>query len=291
MRIVIAGGTGFIGRALLDALRARGDSPVLLARDPSRASAGVEVFAWDGRPGPWATALEGADAVVNLAGENVAGGRWTPARKLALIRSRVDTTRALAAARPRALINASAVGYYGARPAGDCPEEAPQGSDFLAALCGQWEREARAAEKAGARVVPLRFGVVLGRGGGALARMLLPFKLGLGGRLGSGLQPFPWVHLEDAVGAILFALDQAALSGPANVVAPELVDNAAFASALGRALRRPAILPAPAFALRMALGEMSELLLGGQRALPRKLESAGYRFRHPRLDEALASLV
>lgn len=297
MRILIAGGTGFIGGALLEALRGRGDTPVLLARDPSRAPAGVEAVAWDGRPGPLAAALEGADAVVNLAGENVAGARWTPERKLALIRSRVDTTRALAAAiagatrRPRVLVNASAVGYYGSRGEDERAEDAPQGKDFLAALCGQWEREARAAEKAGTRVALLRFAVVLGRGGGALSRMLLPFKLGLGGPLGSGLQPFPWVHLDDAVGAILFALDNGALSGPVNVVAPEPVSNAAFTAALGRALHRPAFLPVPAFALKLALGEMSEMLLGGQRARPARLEASGYRFRHPRLDEALASIA
>ncbi len=293
MKIVIAGATGFIGTALTDALRSRGDSVVVLARDPAKVRPGVEALAWDGRtPGPWTKAVESADAVVNLAGESVAGGRWTPERKLALIRSRVDVTRALAAVRgPKTFVSASAVGYYGVAPAGDNPEDSAPGADFLAALCAQWEREARAAEKTGARVVLTRFGVVLGRGGGALAKMLLPFKLGLGGPLGSGDQPFPWVHLDDAVGAVLFALDTPSLSGAVNVTAPEPADNAAFTRALGRALHRPAVIPAPAFVLRLALGEMAGMLLGGARAAPRALERADYRFRHPSLDEALRSLV
>jgi uncharacterized protein (TIGR01777 family) len=297
MRVLVAGGTGFIGTALVDALLARGDSVVLQTRDARKARPGVELRVWDGKdPGPWASALDGADAIVNLAGENIAGARWTPERKLQLIRSRVDSTRALVSAmsssprKPRVFLSASAVGYYGLRPAGDCAEGAAQGTDFLAALCGQWEREARAAEKLGVRVVLLRTGVVLGRGG-ALAKMRLPFKLGLGGPLGDGTQPFPWIHLDDEVGAILFALDAPALAGPVNLAAPHLASNADFASALGRAYMRPAVLPAPAFALRLALGEMAEMLLGGQRALPRKLEEAGYAFRHPYLDEALSSLA
>lgn len=295
---MLAGGAGFIGTALADALRARGDRVVVLTRAPARLARGVEAAAWDGKtPGPWASALEDADAVVNLAGENVAGGRWTPERKLALIRSRVDSTRALVAALsaasrpPKVLVNASAVGYYGSSPGGDCAEDAPQGADFLAALCGQWEREARAAQKSQTRAVLLRTGVVLGRGGGALAKMLPPFKLGLGGPLGDGRQPFPWIHLDDEVGAILFALDTPSVSGPLNLVAPDLKTNAQFAAALGRALHRPAVLPAPAFVLRLVLGEMAELLLGGQRALPRALQAAGYRFRRPALDEALGDLV
>jgi hypothetical protein len=302
MKVVMAGGTGIIGSGLVEALLKRGDAVVLLTRNPAAAQqrwdAKADVRLWNGRdPGPWVMALDGADAVINLAGESVAGGRWTPERKLALIRSRVDTTRDLIAGvqaareRPLVLVNASAVGFYGAHPEGDCPEEAPRGTDFLAALCGQWERDARDAEKLDVRVVMARFGVVLGKDGGALARMLTPFKLGLGGPLGSGRQPFPWVHLDDAVGAILFALDDAKLSGPVNVTAPDAKTNAEFTKALGRALHRPAFLPAPAFALRLALGEMSGLLLGGQRAAPKKLLERGYKFRHPSLDGALASLL
>lgn len=298
MKVLIAGGTGFIGRALADALIARGDEVTIQTRDAAKTHPGARMRVWDGKePGPWTSALDGADAVVNLAGESIAGGRWTPARKLALIRSRVDSTRALVAAvasaprKPRVLVNASAVGYYGLRPAGDCPEDAPQGADFLAALCGQWEREAAAAEKLGVRVVRARTSLVLGRGGGALEKMRLPFKLGLGGPLGDGTQPFPWIHIEDEVGAILFALDTPSLSGPVNLVAPQAATNAEFTAALGRAFHRPAVLRAPAFALRLALGELAEALLGGQRAVPRKLQEAGYRFKHPALDEALATLA
>lgn len=301
MKVVLAGGTGFIGSALIDALLKRGDKVVLLTRDPASAqrrwAAKVDARLWNGRdPGPWVMTLDGADAVINLSGESVAGARWTPERKLALIRSRVDTTRDLIAGmkaareRPLVLVNASAVGYYGVGPEGDCAEDAPRGSDFLAALCGQWERDARDAEKLEVRVVLTRFGVVLGHGGGALAKMLPPFKLGLGGPLGSGRQPFPWVHVDDVVGALLFAVDDARLAGPVNVVAPDARTNAEFTKALGRALHRPAFLPAPGFALRLALGEMASMLLDGQRAVPKKLLELGYKFRHPSLDEALASL-
>lgn len=302
MKVVLAGGTGFIGSALIEEMLARSYTVILLTRNLHAAQlrwdARVDARLWNARdPGPWIMAVNGADAVINLAGESVAGARWTPERKLALIKSRIDSTRdvvaAIAAAseRPLVLVNASAVGYYGEAPTGDCAENAPQGSDFLAALCGQWEREARAAEKLEVRVVLARFGVVLGKEGGALAKMLTPFKLGLGGPLGSGRQPFPWIHIDDAVGAILFALDDAKLAGPMNVTAPGAKTNAELTKALGRALHRPAFLPAPAFALRLALGEMSSLLLKGQRAIPEKLLARGYTFRHPALDGALASLL
>jgi hypothetical protein len=302
MKVIIAGGTGFIGGALIEALLERGDKVTLLTRNlhaaQMRWDGKVDARLWNARdPGPWVMTVNGADAVVNLAGESVAGARWTPERKLALIKSRIDSTRDVVAAisaaseRPVVLVNASAVGYYGEEPEGDCAEDAPQGSDFLAALCGQWEREARAAEKLEVRVVIARFGVVLGQEGGALAKMLTPFKLGVGGPLGSGRQAFPWIHIADAVGAILFAIDDADLSGPVNLAAPDAKTNAEFTKALGRALRRPAFLPAPAFALRLALGEMSSLLLKGQRATPKKLLKCGFKFRHPALDEALASLL
>lgn len=302
MKVVIAGGSGFLGSALVGALLKRGDHVVVLSRDPGTVQrhwdAKVEARLWNGRdPGPWVTAIDGADAVVGLAGESVAGGRWTPARKLALIRSRVDPTRALvkaleaAAEKPMAFVSASAVGYYGGSPQGDCAEDAPQGADFLAALCGQWEREAWSADKLEVRTSMLRFGVILGPEGGALAKMLTPFKFGLGGPLGSGRQPLPWIHRDDAVGAILFAIDEAAISGPVNVVAPGTATSKEFARSLGRALHRPALLPAPGFVLRLGLGEMSTILLDGQRAIPAKLQTAGFKFRHPELDGALADLV
>ena len=301
MKLVLAGGTGFIGSALIEALLDRGDKVTLLTRDLHAAQlrwdGRVDARLWNGRdPGPWVMTLDGADAVVNLAGESVAGGRWTPERKLKLIKSRVDSTRAVVAAleqareRPLVLVNASAVGYYGASER-QCAEDAPQGSDFLAALCGQWEREALAAEKLETRVVTTRFGVVLGKSGGALAKMLPPFRLGLGGPLGSGSQPFPWIHLDDAAGAILFAIDDAKLAGPVNLTAPDAKTNKEFATALGRALHRPAFIPAPAFAVRLAFGEMSTLLLDGQRAVPARLMARGYAFKHPQLDGALSSLL
>ncbi len=299
MRIVVAGGSGFVGRALVAALAARGDSVLLLTRGGAGSGADrrVRTLAWDGKStGDWVRELDGADAAVNLCGENVAAGRWTPTRKIQLIKSRVDSTRALVAAisqaarRPKALINASAVGYYGTSPEGECVEGAPQGRDFLAALCGQWEREALAAEPLGVRVVTARLGVVLGDGGGALAKMSLPFKLFAGGPLGSGRQPVPWIHRDDAVGALLFALERDALTGPVNVVAPQALDNRAFSAALGRALGRPSWLPALAFALKAALGEMSSMVLGGQRAAPKKLQAAGFSFKYPDADAALAAL-
>ena len=300
MKIVLAGGSGFIGGAVIDALAARGDEVALLTRDASAARSRwggkVSPLAWDGKTaGDWAKALNGAGAAINLSGESIAAGRWTPARKLALIKSRIDSTRALVAAiksaaeRPKVLVNASAVGYYGVEPPGDAAEDAPQGRDFLAALCGQWEREAQAAEALGVRVALPRFGVVLEKGGGALAKMALPFKLFAGGPLGSGRQPFPWIHRDDVVGGILFLLDHP-LSGPVNFAAPDQKTNAEFSAALGRALRRPSWAPAPAFALKLALGEMSSMLLGGQRAVPKKLTEAGYSFKYPKVDAALSAI-
>ena len=301
MNIVLAGGTGFIGGALIDALVSRGDRITLLTRHPDAARARrgdkVSPMAWDGKnSGEWSKALEGADAVINLSGESIAAGRWTAARKLALIKSRIDSTRALVAAlstttkRPATLINASAVGYYGNSADGDSTESKPQGQDFLAALCGQWEREALAAEPLGVRVVLARIGIVLEEDGGALAKMALPFKLFAGGPLGSGKQGFPWIHRDDVVGGILFALDSNKLSGPVNFTGPTFADNAQFSAALGRALHRPSWAPAPAFAIRLALGEMSDMLLGGQKAPPKKLLDAGYRFKFPTPDEALTAI-
>lgn len=299
--IVVAGGTGFVGGALVEALTARGDRVVLLARDAKAAKerwgAKASVAAWDGRSaGEWAKLLDGVHGVVNLSGENIAAARWTPARKLQLIKSRIDSTRAVVAAisqaarRPKVLVNASAVGYYGDVPEGAAAENAPQGRDFLAALCGQWEREALAAEPLGVRVVLPRLGVVLEKDGGALPKMALPFKLFAGGPVASGRQGFPWVHRDDVVGALLFALDSDALSGPVNVAAPAGLSNAAFSKALGRALGRPSWAPVPAAVLRLALGEMADMLTGGQLAAPKKLLDAGYRFQFPDADAALAAI-
>ena len=301
MNIVLAGGTGFIGGALVDALIARGDRPTLLTRDPEAAQtrwgAKAAVATWDGKnDGDWAKTLDGADAVVNLSGASIADGRWTPPRKLMLIHSRIHSTRALvsalsrAAKRPKVLVNASAVGFYGDVADGPSIESSPQGRDFLAALCGQWEREALAAEPLGARVVLARFGVVLGKDGGALPKMALPFKLFAGGPVGSGRQAFPWIHRDDVVGGILFALDRDDLSGAVNFAAPGAANNREFSAALGRALGRPSYVPVPAFALKLALGEMADMLLTGQNAAPKKLLAAGYKFKYETPDAALSAI-
>jgi len=301
MDIVLAGGTGFIGRALREALIARGDSVTLLTRDETAANSDwglMKAVLWDGKTsGDWAAAVDGADAVINLSGESVAEGRWTPERKLALTKSRLDSTRALVAAiasarkRPKVFLSASAVGYYGIAPEGVMTESSPQGSGFLAALCGQWEREAYAAEKLGVRVATLRLGVVLGGDGGALAKMALPFKLFVGGPLGAGAQHLPWVHRDDVVGGILFLLDHEKVFGPVNLAAPHALRNEEFSEALGRALHRPSWAPAPAFLIRLALGEMAEMILGGQHAEPHRLLDAGYEFKHPTAEAALADIL
>ncbi len=292
MRVVVAGGTGFIGRALRAALEAAGHEAVVLSR-----SAGPGRVVWDGETqGPWTAALEGSGAVVNLAGASVAGGRWTEARKRLLAQSRLLPTRALVTAlsglkeRPGVLVSASAVGYYGDRGDEELSERSGPGAGFLARLCVDWELEARKAAGYGARVVLLRTGIVLGKGGGALAKMLTPFRLGLGGPLGSGTQWMPWISLEDEVGLILHLLERE-VSGPVNAAAPSPVTNQGFSAALGRALRRPALLRAPAFALRLALGEMSSLLLGGQKVRPEKALESGYRFKHPELAAALEACL
>ena len=301
MNIALAGGTGFVGGALVDALAARGDKLALLTRDPEAAQARwgakAAVAVWDGKTaGDWTKTIDGADAVINLSGAGIAAGRWTPARKLVLIKSRLDSTRALvsavsrAARRPKVLVNASAVGFYDDAAEGAATEDSAQGRDFLAALCGQWEREALAAEALGVRVVLARFGVVLEKGGGALAKMAFPFKLFAGGPLGSGRQGFPWIHRDDAVGGLLFALDHEKLSGAVNFAAPGAVNNREFSAALGRALGRPSWAPAPAFALKLALGEMAGMLLGGRIVAPKKLLDAGYSFKYADADAALAAI-
>ncbi len=302
MKIVLAGATGFIGQALVKQLHGRGDEVVVLSRSGSGGDGpyreGVRYVAWDGkRQGPWSAEIDGADAVVNLAGGSIGGGRWTVARKEMLLRSRVDPTHALvlacrqAARPPRVFVNASAVGYY--HPTGDAPvtEADPPGEGFLADVARQWEETAGGVEASGVRLVITRIGVVLGPGGGALERMLLLFRSFVGGPLGSGRQWFPWVHLDDVVGAMIFAIDTPSVSGPVNVVAPEPVTNATFMKELGAAMHRPSWLPVPSGLLRLALGEMSVLILGGRPVVPAKLLEAGYRFVCPRLAPTLRTLV
>jgi len=302
MTIVIAGGTGFLGRALKDALVHDGHDLVILSRAPNPRPQGprVRTVAWnpDGSVGEWAAALEQADAVVNLAGDSIAEGRWTAAKKQRIVDSRVLATRSLAgaiaraAAPPQTFVSGSAVGYYG--PLGDdiVTESHGPGSDFLADVCQRWEAEAVRAESAKTRLALIRTGLVLDKHEGALPRMLLPFKVGAGGPLGSGRQYWPWIHRADWVDLVRFVIDTGGASGPINATAPVPVTNAEFTKVLGRTLHRPAFLPAPAFALRLALGEMADaLLLSGQRAVPARAEQLGYRFSFRELDGALRSIL
>jgi uncharacterized protein (TIGR01777 family) len=285
-----------LGTVLRQALVDRdGEILQLVRRQP--ASAGE--LKWDPEASPLALAperLEGFQAAIHLSGSNVAGRRWTPAYKREIQRSRVGSTGALATllARlrkpPEAFLVASACGVYGDRKDEILDEQSSPGKGFLADVCQEWEAAARPAEEAGIRVVHLRFGVVLTPSGGALGKMLPLFRLGLGGRLGSGKQWMSWISMADAVAAILFAMDTPALAGPINLTAPEPVTNAQFTRALARAVHRPAILPAPAFALRIFLGQMAnEALLASERVLPARLLSAGFQFAHPVVDEALAA--
>jgi uncharacterized protein len=254
--------------------------------------------AWNPATGELGGAGVGADAVVNLAGASIAGGRWTKERKALLHSSRIDTTRALVNAlakmnaRPRVLVSASAIGIYGDRGEEVLTEESKPGTDFLAGLAREWEAEALKAEALGIRVVLARFGIILARQGGALAKMLLPFKLGAGGRLGSGRQWMSWIALEDVVGIVRFAIENGSVRGAVNVVAPGAVQNAEFTKALAKAVHRPALFPAPAFALRLMLGEMADaLLLSSQRVAPQRLQQLGFRFQRADLPSALVALL
>ena len=293
MRILMTGASGLVGTALAAGLRADGATVNRLVRPGGAASAGD--VAWNPETGEMnLAAAEGADAVVNLAGASIGGGRWTAKRKELLRSSRVDLTKRLVAelarleAPPKILVSASAIGFYGDRGEESLTEASAGGQDFLAAISREWEAAAMKAEQFGIRTVIARFGVILSKNGGALPRMLTPFKLGVGGRIGSGKQWMSWVALDDVVGAIRFAIGDAAVRGPVNVVAPNPARNAEFTRVLARVLRRPAIFPAPAFALRLLLGEMADaLLLSSQRVVPQKLSERGFRFQYAELEAAL----
>ncbi|UTW09135.1 TIGR01777 family oxidoreductase [Pseudomonas benzenivorans] len=297
MHILLTGGTGLIGRGLCRHWLAQGHQLTVWSRSPERVSTlcGAQVR---GIGRLEELGEEPLDAVVNLAGAPIADRPWTRKRKTLLWASRISLTEQLLAwlgqrgQKPQVLISGSAVGWYGDGGERELHEDNPQVTDdFAAQLCGAWEETAQRAEAQGMRVVLVRTGLVLARDGGFLKRLLLPFKLGLGGPLGDGRQWMPWIHLEDEIGLIDFLLHQQQAAGPYNACAPEPVRNADFALALGRALHRPAILPAPAFVLRATLGELSGLLLGGQRALPVRLSEAGYQFRFTDLDAALEDLL
>ncbi len=299
VKILLTGGTGFIGRRLARRLAADGHTLHLLVR-PGRTGIGpsVECSVWDVLAGdPPAAALAGVDAVIHLAGEPVAQ-RWTPETKRRIRESRVGATRRLVAAlatlerRPRVLVSASAIGYYGSRGDEVLTETSPPGQGFLPEVCVAWEQAAAEAEALGLRVVRLRIGIVMGPEGGALARMLPPFRMGLGGRLASGAQWMSWVHVEDLVDLIRFALASEGVAGALNAVAPNPVRNSEFAAILGKTLRRPAAVPTPAAALKLLLGQMAEeVLLAGQRVVPQAACQAGFSFRFPELEPALRDLL
>jgi uncharacterized protein (TIGR01777 family) len=296
MHVVVSGSRGLVGSALVPFLTTGGHHVTRLVRGMAK---GPDETAWDPSRGLVDTSrFDAADALVHLAGENIAAGRWTPARKAEIRRSRVDGTRNLSEvlARlpdpPKVLVSASAIGLYGDRGTEILTEESASGTGFLADVCREWETATEPASRAGIRVVNLRFGMILSPRGGALRKMLLPFRLGMGGRIGSGEQFTSWIALDDAIGAVHHALCEDALHGPVNAVAPNPVSNAKFTCTLARVLRRPTLLPVPAFAARLAFGEMADaLLLAGARVQPARLQASGYRFRFPDLDSALRHLL
>jgi uncharacterized protein len=297
MRAPVTGATGIIGRQLLRSI----ENPVVLSRRPSAARrllGPVEAYLWEPEAGPAPSeALHGVDVVFNLAGEPVSEGRWTDEKKRRIRDSRVVGTRNLVAglaamkSRPGVLVSASAVGYYGDRGDEELDERSAHGHGFLAEVCVDWEREAMAASQLGIRVVCVRIGIVLAPGGGALARMLTPFRMGVGGRLGSGRQWMPWIHIKDVAGIMLHASRNNEINGPMNAVAPHSVTNVDFTRALAHAVHRPALLPVPRAALRLAFGELSDILIASQRVFPRVAEHSGYVFEHSELRGALDDLM
>lgn len=298
MKVTVSGATGRIGRHLVAALTERGDDVIALSRDPDKAGEqlGVEAYAWDLKhEAVPKQALAGRDAVVHLAGEDV-GQRWSNEVKAEILDSREKGTRNMVHSlfetkpRPRAFICASASGYYGPRGGEPVDEHEPPGTDWLADVTARWERQAETA-KVGVRTVIVRTGIVLDAGGGALAKMLPPFKAGIGGPIGSGKQYMPWIHLDDLVGIYLAAIDHPTFNGAINASAPEPVTNKQFAKALGHALKRPAVAPVPGFTIKLMYGEMSQIVLKGVRMVPGRAGELGYEFRHPDLDEALRSTL
>lgn len=295
MHIAITGSRGLVGSMLVPSLTAGGHYVTRLVRQ----SQGAGDVLWDPAEGiKELSRLEGVDAMIHLAGENIAAGRWTRQRKVEIRRSRSDGTGRLCESlarlsrRPTVLVSASAIGFYGDRGDEILTEDSPSGRDFLAQVCQEWEAATEPATRIGIRVVRLRFGMILSPAGGALKKMLLPFRLGVGGRIGSGAQYVSWVAIDDAIGAIHQALTTKSLSGPINAVTPNPVTNAEFTRILARVLSRPAAFPMPAFAATLAFGEMADaLLLASQRVMPMRLQASGYRFRFPELESALRHLL
>ena len=301
MRVVIAGGTGLLGRFLTDSLAADGHEVVILSRSPNRARAlpsGARVEGWDGRTADgWGHWADGAGAVVNLAGANLASWPWSAERKRLIRDSRLNAGSALvqavqsAANKPPVLVQASGVGYYGFHGEELVDEGDPPGSDFLARVAVEWEASTAAVEALGVRRAVIRTGAVLTLRGGALPPMMLPFRLFIGGPVGNGKQGFSWIHIDDEIGAIRFLIDHDSARGAFNLVSPQPVSNAEFGRVLARAMGRPFFMPAPAFVLRLVLGELSNVLLEGQRAIPKRLSELGFAFRFPDAESALKNLL
>ena len=296
MKSLITGATGFIGQPLCRELAEKGHELLVVSRSPDRARAklpeGTEI-----RAGVADFIDAAPEAVINLAGEPIAEGRWTDAKKRRIVESRVGTTRAIVAlcgqleTPPTVLVSASAMGYYGDQGDREVTEETAPNHEFVHEICDRWETEARKAESRGVRVAIARIGLVLDQGGGMLAKTLTPFKLGVGGRLGDGRQYMPWIHRDDMVRVLIFLLEHDEASGSFNASAPNPVTNAEFTQALANQLNRPAVLPAPAIALKIAFGEMSRLLLTGAKMLPKRLADAGFEFRYPTLQSGLAQIL
>ena len=307
MRIVIAGGSGFLGSPLAEVYAEEGHDVRVLTRslppgesrhESGTGMPGITRVGWkaDGESGPWAQTIDGADAVVNLAGESIADKRWSPQRKALLRDSRILPTRSLVAAvraavkPPAVFISASGVDYYGASGDERKTEDSPAGSTFLAQLCEDWEREARKADRPGVRIAILRSGVVLERSGGALPRMVRPFKLFVGGPLGSGRQYMSWIHRLDWVEMVRWIVQTREATGPINVTAPHPVTSRQFSHALGSALRRPSFVPAPSFAMKLVIGEFANYVLSGQRVIPARAQALKYHFRYPEIDIAFRGI-
>jgi uncharacterized protein (TIGR01777 family) len=300
MRVIITGGTGLIGRTLAEQMSAEGHEVIVLSRNPSRAkgfSPGVRLVAWDARTSEgWSQSVEGADAIVNLAGAGLADWLWTKSRKQILVESRIKAGEAVSEAvakaenKPRVVIQASAIGYYG--PQGEQPikESQAPGDDFLAELCQKWEASSRPVEEQGVRRVIIRTGLVLSRNGGVLPRLLLPIRFFVGGPLGSGEQYYAWIHLQDQVRAIRFLIEDETTRGAFNLTAPNPLPNADFMETLSRSFGRPSWLPVPEFAMRLLIGDMATVVVDGQRAVPAKLEQAGFNFNYSSLEEAMQEL-
>jgi len=302
MKIVLAGATGFIGKRLIERLVQARHQVIVLTRSAAKAAKslpdGVHALNWDSKtPGDWSKSLEDSDAVINLVGESIGAKRWSLKQKNILRDSRIDSTRVIVEAirrclkKPRVFVNASAVGYYGNVPDGEVDESHPPADDFLGKLCAEWEAEAFKAKEFGLRVVCPRIGIVLGGGGGALEQMLLPFKLFVGGPLGSGRQWFPWIHRDDLIEIIIFALQNGNISGAVNAVSPLPVTMKEFCKTLGEVLKRPSWARVPAWILKIILGEFAVSVVSGAKAVPTKLMETNYTFRFSNLESALRDIL